>query len=1579
MSETNDTGMDGLKPSWTVRLQDAAAAFLRSRYLVPICLILILLIGGYFRFTGVNWDSDTHLHPDERHIWMVTISLSLPKSIGEYFNTAASPLNPYNKGSSFVYGTVPLFLTKWLGEVLNQGHPDRIHILGRMLAATFDLISVVLMFLIGRKLYGKRVGLLSAFFTACLAIHIQQAHFYTADSFVATFVLLTFYRTLFVVERGRWSDFFWMGVAYGLAVASKINVALFGLIMALACALRIYRVWQGSAAEPDAAPPVPQASTAGSAGDPHGGWRGHLGALGIHVELERPTGGQPVADAISTTPVEVQERVQDTLAPTARHWLDVGWEVALKFTFCLVAAFFTFRIAQPYSFKGPGFFDLKLADAWLNDVRYWARASAGEVDLPFNHQWTSRTPILFSLQNMVLWAVGVPLALASWAGWALAWLELLRRRKLTHVLVLAWTTFFFLYQSTRFAKLSRYLTPFFPLMAMLAAYLLVRAWDSARESRLRWARPAAAALGVTILLGAFLWAFAFTRIYTRPLTRVAASLWVYDNIPAGSAIGNEHWDDSIPWGGVGGRNGYADGTYEWVEFHPYAEDEPIKLDWFMDWLGQSDYIILSSNRLYGSIPRLPMRFPMTTRYYKYLFNGELGFELIKTFTSRPNLGLIEFNDDNAEEPFTVYDHPRVDVFRKTADFSLEKARSLLGDGIDWDNIARLMPLQVPGWKNSLMLTPQEQAVQQAGGTWSSIFNRRSLSNAAPVLIWLLLVEVLGLVTLPLADIIFHSLPDRGYSLSKTLGVLLLAWITWMAVNLGIGSFSRLTIGATLIVLVALAGVILWRRGAQMLTFWRDRRRLVLVNEALFLVFFVGFLLIRFGNPDLWHPGMGGEKPMDFAYLNAVIKSTVFPPYDPWYAGGYLNYYYFGQIIVGTLIKFTGIVPWVAYNLALPLLAALTAMGAFSVAYNLLAPRDGVPERKWTPTMTWGLAAALLATVLGNLGEIGVWFQALRDIGTVEARSSIPYVTDAARALSGLWRWLAGQAKPVLRPEWPYWNPSRIMTHGEINEFPFFTFLYADLHAHLIALPFTLLALGLVVAVILRRAAAVWKSVAPVAEVAESPDSGLLVTLRQGTQAFFARVDWGELLLLGVTGLVVGALRPINSWDYPTYLLLTLVALALREYDQRRRLDLQSLWAIAWRGAVIFLLSTLTMQPFLSHFGTAYTSIERWKGIRTALAHYLVIHGLFLYVLISWLLIELFGRESRVGSLRMLRMSLRFWDRLPRLFALYGRMVRRSRDLDTWTWGTVAAIVLGLVGLAWAKQWFFLFVIVLALGTLLLLLAKEMEVRRRLVWLIFGVGLALSLAVDLVVLKGDIGRMNTVFKFYLQIWILWSIAAAYGLAQCLQRLRKWTPDHRQLWLGGLALLVFLASLYPILATRAKVSDRFDPSLGPSLDGMAYMQTAIYYDGEPIELKWDRDAINWLLDNVEGSPVIAEANTEPRGLYRWGSRIAIYTGLPTIIGWSWHQRQQRSALPDVWISRRLDDVQRLYSDASTQLATELLQKYNVRYIYVGDVERIYYPAAGLEKFEVMRAAGQLRLAYFNERVKIYEVLGWSLSGD
>jgi uncharacterized membrane protein len=249
-----------------------------------------------------------------------------------------------------------------------------------------------------------------------------------------------------------------------------------------------------------------------------------------------------------------------------------------------------------------------------------------------------------------------------------------------------------------------------------------------------------------------------------------------------------------------------------------------------------------------------------------------------------------------------------------------------------------------------------------------------------------------------------------------------------------------------------------------------------------------------------------------------------------------------------------------------------------------------------------------------------------------------------------------------------------------------------------------------------------------------------------------------------------------------------------------------------------------------------------------------------------------------------------------------------------------------------------------------------------------VALAIGGAVDLVTVKNDIGRMNTVFKFYLQAWILFSLATAYllwlmGRAGLLS-MRRLTAV-RGAWLACLSVLFAATLVYPVLGTRARIADRFDTSFA-GIDGMAFMEGATYRESRAtLALGPDMEAIRWLQEHVEGSPIVLEGLTD---LYRWGNRVSVYTGLPSVVGWDWHQRQQR--VEYAWaVTQRRSEVDLAYSTPDVPRALDIMRKYGVRYVYVGELERAYYPKDGIEKFGQMGVYG-LSPVYEADQVTIYE---------
>ena len=1524
-------------------------------WLVPIVLALILLLGAVFRLSGVNWDEDQHLHPDERFLTMVESALGIPgldkpmgplppgcTKWGGYFNSECSPLNPYNHNFGlFVYGTFPIFLTRLVGEAIAHTGYGEIYLVGRVLSALFDLATVLLIFFIGRRMYGARAALLGALFLAASVLDIQQSHFFTVDTFTNVPILLAFWCAMDIADGKHWRAFVYAGAAFGLALAGRINIAPFAVVLIAAGALRAYRAA-----------------------------RGDLESLGAPESLDRrpqtADDGQDSAVVGRSSAVTLEDVL---LGKLTRAFVGLAGAA--------IVALIVFRMFQPYAANGPNFISLTLpkfetnrgavnmlldvALSWAGGINpkfadnmlYISQLVAGQQDYPPGHQWTNRPSYIFPFENMVLWGLGLPLGLAAWAGFAFALYRLIRYREWQHLLIVVWVGVTFGYTGQQWVKTMRYFLQIYPFLALLAGYFLVAIWDHASRftHHVLRARVAAAIIALIVIGYTLFWATAFTTIYTRPVSRVTASRWIFENVPRGSMLANEHWDDPLPLR-IDGMDPFG-GMYRSLpsspgdgEMHWYDEDTPEKRAQAIQWLDDANYIILSSNRLYGSIPRLPMRYPLTTKYYEWLFNGTLGFDKVAEMTSRPQLFSIAINDDNAEEAFTVYDHPKVLIFIKSPRYSHAQVAALF-DSVDLNEVYRFWPREATLAPTALLLTPADRDAQASGGTWSQIFNPDDWINRVPVLGWLALIEILGWLAFPLAFVALRALADRGYIFAKAIGILLLAWGAWTLASYHILPFSRASIALVIALIAIVSALAVWWRGRDLRTFLRARWTIVLVEESLFLVFFGAFLLIRYGNPDLWHQWFGGEKPMDFAHLNAVIKSTWFPPYDPWFAGGYLHYYYFGQVINATLVKFSGIVPEVAYNLALPMYFALTAMGAFSVVFNLIqnsrfkvqksssAVSNFQPPAPNLQPLFFAFLGAIFVAVIGNLGQAILIGQTFLRIGGSDPKGSLAdFVAGIAQ---GMWRVFADhQAFDVPIGQW-YWNASRAIPET-INEFPSFTFLYADLHAHLMALAFTLVVIGFCVNFVMR----------------ERDDDACL--------PFLSRVPISPSDVIEVVGLsvVFGALRAINFADFPTYLLLIGCALAIGEYARRRAIDWAGGVAVAWRFGAIVVLSTASYYPFVRNFVSVYLSVELWKGERTGFGEYLIVHGIFLFAMVTFLIAQTLDTPERRKFL---------FDLLPLTIVAFIA-------------AETAFIFANLMTFAIAFPW-------LALAAILIL-RPELDARARFVALLIAAGLAMTLMVEGITYKGDIGRMNTVFKFYLQVWAFFAIAAAAGIALLMRPTadpsttlragdRPQTADDggRRSVVGGLhpvwwtlfAFLILIGLLYPITATRAKVNDRYTMGSPAGLNGMDFMRTAVYQDRNYDEvLDSDRQGIEWLRANVEGSPVILEGNAP---LYHWASRVSIYTGLPTVIGWDWHEKQQRSIIDGAIIDRRLDAVRQIYNLRSPDDALALLKRFRVVYIYVGDVERAFYDRVGLAKFEAMAHAGQLQLEYQNERVKIYLV--------
>src|SRR5262245_42634461 len=189
-------------------------------------LAIVLLVAALFRFVDLSWDDGHNLHPDERFLTSVTNDLKWPESFENYFDPQASTLSPYSLPNMglYVYGTLPVYIVKWTAIVLDRNNYDKISLVGRSISALFDIGTVCFLFLIGRRLYGKKVGLLGAALLSLSVLNIQLSHCCAVDTFAPFVVVATIYVLLRASESDSWIDYALTGLVFGLGLSSKVSV-----------------------------------------------------------------------------------------------------------------------------------------------------------------------------------------------------------------------------------------------------------------------------------------------------------------------------------------------------------------------------------------------------------------------------------------------------------------------------------------------------------------------------------------------------------------------------------------------------------------------------------------------------------------------------------------------------------------------------------------------------------------------------------------------------------------------------------------------------------------------------------------------------------------------------------------------------------------------------------------------------------------------------------------------------------------------------------------------------------------------------------------------------------------------------------------------------------------------------------------------------------------------------------------------------------------------------------------------------------------------------------------------------------
>ena len=827
-----------------------------------------------------------------------------------------------------------------------------------------------------------------------------------------------------------------------------------------------------------------------------------------------------------------------------------------------------------------------------------------------------------------------------------------------------------------------------------------------------------------------------------------------------------------------------------------------------------------------------------------------------------------------------------------------------------------------------------------------------------VISWYILITLLGWITFPLSYRLFPALADRGYALSRAFGLLVWGYVFWMFATLGI---AQNDLGGLLLGLIVLGGLSAWAfmtvdrepqtvshlqreiakhpegeaegegvvKGPSSMVEWaKDNIKLILATELVFLAFFALFVFFRSANPEI----IGTEKPMELMFINGIMNSPTFPPRDPWLSGYAISYYYFGYLMTSMIAKFTGTSAVIAFNLMLSLTYGLAAVGAYGVLYNLLKTTDNGQKTKGSdhhPRSTV-LGLSLLAPVfLLLISNIEGFLEVLHRKGFFWQ------FNEDGSATSTFWKWLdivELRDTPVQPLAWIpdrylwWWRASRVIMDYDlqnnwkgdvINEFPAFSFLLGDLHPHVLAIPFVMLAIAAALNLFLGG----WRGKI-------NMYVGQLHINRTG---FF------------LMAFVLGASAFFNTWDIlPVGALIVFSYVLARVHEagwSRERTE-----DVVFLGIPLVVTAYVLYLPFFIGFSSQAGGILPSIIFPTRGAQLWVMWGTLFIPLIAYLIYLLRTRMPanwRAGFgvglgitvvlfTLMLGVAFLAYKLRPEIIIPYvqgqqgdiGSFIAAgmSRRLSYFG-GLITLLALMIPAFA------FLFSDRKSLTSQQTSDLQPFDVVQgkpsTFTLLLIALGALLILGPDFLYLLDNFGyRINTIFKFYYQAWLLLSIASAYGTAVLLRRLR----GGANFVFSVIFIVILIVGLtYPVLGILTR-TNKFQPVFGFNLND---------FDRTRRESPDEAAAILWLQSAQDGN--IVEATRDPYSNY---GRIATYTGLPTILGWGNHEGQWRDESFSGMLAQRKQDVETIYATPDWQTTKLLLDQYDVRYVIVGDLERITY---------------------------------------